>query len=1329
MADGSLHEVRALGRYRVLRELGHGGMGVVYEAEQDHPRRRVALKTLRPGRALGGGAERFRLEAQAMGQLLHPGIPQVYEAGEHEGIAFLAMELVRGEPLRAWARAHPSLPERVEVLARIADAVQHAHDAGVLHRDLKPTNVLVTEEDQPKVLDFGVAALAQQVGGEIVGTPAYMSPEQKRGEPVDARTDVYALGMVASELLLPADPDLTAIVAEAVARQAEHRTPRVADLAADLRRWRAHLPVHARPASGSHRARLALRRHRSLLLAIGLTAGAGALLAVLSELGEEVARARALREAERAAEVRLAAAEASMAALRAQGHPERAEAVFSAFAALAEHRGTRALTRAWLRRAEAMRDAGRTDEALASWGEAYGGAPDRALQDEALLQIAQLFDEQGQWGALSAVVSTLEARGLGTPALRHRSALGIRDLPRAVAGAEPSLRGALWALSLGARTDAPASMFVETDLGRDGARELVFYDGRELAPVHAAREGLPPQGALAARGPWSQLVAVPGTDRLLRATSSGIELVVVRGREVETLARWPEQPWFSATTGDVDDDGLPETYLGTGPYTRHLLRLGGPGEEASVTHPHPPTDATRSDLASMITADLDGDGELELVVAAGPWRAYDVRVLDGPPPMQLQARLKLGNVPSVAAVRSGGRDLIVAAKDDFYPSAEMFGDEQPLGAPSGVYVLELVQGELVVVQYLPVERPCRILPGDLNGDGLQDFAVELGSAPSTLLAVQLPDGTFTSALVGSTRLLGVSQLDEDAATELVVQLPDTGEVWTLGAGASPVPRALRARSASVPSLQGTAGGDLEARARALVEMGLTSQAAGALEGYARFAPAAERDEVLLAAARLRAEAGDRQQALGLYEGLAAQPGATPQILQEAAQRLTAAARYPEARAVLERLARDGRATPEQRQAAARAGESLSEVETVPSTVTVSMREPLGPGWRIWAPWALRREPGDAGLRIEAWRRHPLASHRVRRAGARLGFEAELELEHLEVGSGLTLSLTRPDGVVVGEWWLMASGGGGYGQRRVGCGTGVHAEPIDPARPATIRLSLELVPALGRLTCGVALDGTERVRVSDPLQLDVPEELVLELSSAGEPRLPGGALAVARLRSLRLVGLELLSEPPDPVQEGRRQLVEGAARAALAAWGEGEPYGRALALAELGDLEGARAALRGVPPDPELESMWLRTRPTLLGAWLAELRGPDWLDRFALAWQMAETYHPELPEVERALLDPRLRGLSGETELERWALLARGRALARAGRVDAARATLLRVAQQEPDAQLELARLEARQGQPEQATRWLRVYVDGAGAPEVALDRIAADPVLGPLWGG
>ncbi len=192
-----------LGRYEIVGELGRGGMGVVYEAQQHEPRRRVALKTLAL-HASHRGLARVRAEAQAMASLLHVGIPQLYEVFEHAGRPVLAMELVRGRPLRE-ACVELSPRERVGLLVKIADAVIHAHQQGVIHRDLKPGNILVTAAGQPKVLDFGIAGLGDQ-GVARAGTLAYVAPEQLEGAPPDARNDVYALAALAWELLSGALP-------------------------------------------------------------------------------------------------------------------------------------------------------------------------------------------------------------------------------------------------------------------------------------------------------------------------------------------------------------------------------------------------------------------------------------------------------------------------------------------------------------------------------------------------------------------------------------------------------------------------------------------------------------------------------------------------------------------------------------------------------------------------------------------------------------------------------------------------------------------------------------------------------------------------------------------------------------------------------------------------------------------------------------------------------------------------------------------------------------------------------------------------------------------
>ncbi len=205
------------GRYLVRGKLGVGGMGVVYLAEQENPRRNVAVKVIRPGFVGREVLKRFELEAAVLGRLQHPGIAQIYEAGMHDDPAdprpFFAMEYVDGVPLLAYAREHAlDVRTRLEILANICDAVEHAHERGIVHRDLKPGNVLVDKSGQPKVLDFGVAratAADLQVStmhtgaGQIIGTVAYMSPEQVlgRADEIDNRSDVYALGVILFELI------------------------------------------------------------------------------------------------------------------------------------------------------------------------------------------------------------------------------------------------------------------------------------------------------------------------------------------------------------------------------------------------------------------------------------------------------------------------------------------------------------------------------------------------------------------------------------------------------------------------------------------------------------------------------------------------------------------------------------------------------------------------------------------------------------------------------------------------------------------------------------------------------------------------------------------------------------------------------------------------------------------------------------------------------------------------------------------------------------------------------------------------------------------------
>ena len=280
------------GSYRLIRLLGRGGMGAVYEAEQDSPRRIVALKVIKAGLANPEVERRFEREAQALGRLQHPGIAQIYEAGTADtGFGpqpYFTMELVRGEPLLQYADSHClDTRQRLELIVRICDAVDHAHQRGIIHRDLKPGNILVDQTGQPKILDFGVArftdsdiqATRHTDLGQLVGTLAYMSPEQLEADAleIDPRSDVYALGVILYELLagrLPyntagrlhevartiqevaAEPlgtvdrryrgDVETIAGKALKKNPDERYS-VAALGDDIRRYLANEPISARP--------------------------------------------------------------------------------------------------------------------------------------------------------------------------------------------------------------------------------------------------------------------------------------------------------------------------------------------------------------------------------------------------------------------------------------------------------------------------------------------------------------------------------------------------------------------------------------------------------------------------------------------------------------------------------------------------------------------------------------------------------------------------------------------------------------------------------------------------------------------------------------------------------------------------------------------------------------------------------------------------------------------------------------------------------------------------------------------------------------------------
>ncbi len=331
--------------FQVLELLDAGGSGVVYRAEQASPRREVAVKVLRLDALTPSQVARFRREAEILGRLSHPGIAQVFEAGVAESEAgplpWIAMELVRGPSLAEHvARRRPGTSELLELFFSVCDAVQHAHERGIVHRDLKPGNVLVDEAGRPKVLDFGIARPAGEAvataertrTGSLVGTLAYMAPEQARGEvrAIDPRTDVHALGVMLFELITGRLPfeldgldvleqvrvlceeeperlrslrpdlprDLETILVKALEKAPARRYASAGELAGDLRRLLENRPILAQRPTTAYKLRKFVRRNRLVttsVLAIFLALAAGLVLALR---GQRQARTELARTSE-----------------------------------------------------------------------------------------------------------------------------------------------------------------------------------------------------------------------------------------------------------------------------------------------------------------------------------------------------------------------------------------------------------------------------------------------------------------------------------------------------------------------------------------------------------------------------------------------------------------------------------------------------------------------------------------------------------------------------------------------------------------------------------------------------------------------------------------------------------------------------------------------------------------------------------------------------------------------------------------------------------------------------------------------------------------------
>lgn len=452
------HIPHSIAGFRILRLLGEGASGRVYLAEQEEPRRHVALKVLTT--LTTQSRQRFARETELLAGLEHPGIARLYAAGEDAvggaPVCWFAMAYIEGHTLREWhAQAHPDAERCMRLIAELARTVHFAHTRGVVHRDLKPGNVLVRDDGTPCVVDFGVAHAMHDAdsvermtrAGQVLGTLPYMALEQLLGEHVDPRADVYALGVLAYELLtgqLPhpglsdatlisaveqvrwtrvapvsarlssSDRDLDTIVAKAMAAETSQRYGSAAELAADIDRWLQHQPIEARRPTAAYVIGLFVRRHRALSAATVIALMALAMAAIVS-----VQFGLAERQARELAQARLAEREAVAELLEnmlSQADPYQSQGVQvtvldvvdRASARLAADETVPPMVRAGMLLAlgRAYTGLGRGEDAIASLQQALqqsGTDPDDQLD----LRLA-LAEAQMRMGREDAAADTLE---------------------------------------------------------------------------------------------------------------------------------------------------------------------------------------------------------------------------------------------------------------------------------------------------------------------------------------------------------------------------------------------------------------------------------------------------------------------------------------------------------------------------------------------------------------------------------------------------------------------------------------------------------------------------------------------------------------------------------------------------------------------------------------------------------------------------------------------------------------------------------------------------------------------------------------------------------
>ncbi len=1287
------------GRYVFLKELGAGGFGRVDLAYDPDLDRKVALKQLLRGassRALeDGGREALLREAQTLAKLRHPHIVSVYgvqELTSAKGRKSLSivMEFVEGVTLREWLSAEERpLKTILRVFIEAGRGLQAAHEAGIIHRDFKPDNVLIGLDGRARVADFGLAAEGLQIGGRdvtlddddgrltlagaILGTPRYMAPEQRRGDRLDPSADQYSFCVTAYEALYGAHPFAGAepgakasgppagptawiwpILWRGLSEAPEDRYASVAELLDALGRD----PVQ-------------LRRRRLRNLGIVLTSAAIAALLIIAGLALKRRWQRAAIENE-ASRV-YGSVEARIERALASREDDEVERIFSAFVAEPLYAETEAVGRAWLDRAQRLAASGELERARVAAATAYTRGQTSDQRRAALLTLGRVFERDFDWSGLAALLDLLDREGPGDAAedaererLRGAAAFGQRDLQRAAELDVGPARALLGATKTRYPMTGPLS-----EVEVDGAPMLILYGvERGKGMIYGIRRTSELEELWRHDLGVHTRVIVPG-ERPFILVGMGPErplnsLYRVHPSGLDEVARFAGAAPTCAEFIDLDGDGEEELYFSTG-LDLEIARLDLAGDGA--LQPRIVVDAygtLESYCEEMISVEVDG--EPALAMALRGFRAHDVRILQLGAGGRLETRFreKIGTIAGISQIERLGEPLLAVASVPWDEDPRAFPPDRPYGEAAGIHLIRITGGGLERVLDLPVDVTAptsgifrESYVGDINGDGREDmgFDVRGSSARQTIFFLQREDGSFARSVLGRSILRGFVELGGKPGEEALVHLDDVAggeELWALGSGTEDIPPLVQR---DLPA--GELAEEEEplwmrrwSDAVSLGRLGLRELASAA---FVELAKDSALETSRIAAKRwgaaMRAELHDDEGTLDLLREIIAlhEDSDTLAQIYRLARFL---GEYDLAlRALSKRSAELGE---EERLGLSVELERLASLAAEAREIDVRMDRPLGPEWVIEAPHALHRQASTSVLEISTSSSGVLAWLPIMWEGDFLDIDLDMSLRHTEWGTELHVEVVPeedPTGASVLSFDVSTVGtsrGGLVPRRSMMCTAERYGVPVFDTRgfptstdePIRLRARARLAPVIGEYGCSATNLGSGQ-SFNRRYQFEVPMKagayrLVIR-SGVGVP-----ALVSADLHRLTVRGASLREHPVEPAQAAiSHALVEGHYRGALArAEAEGWSAGtldQRMILSEAMVLTGRLAEVQATWREllerseerPDLATILtaqLRRAPQLYGSLLAGVSPAEHLSRVAAAWRNFAVNHRQRAEL-------------------------------------------------------------------------------------------------------